>query len=158
CGEGLRVRAAAAHEEELPHMEQQKPGYTDTPIIPGSPYRVHDSERPQPRIVTPSPPDRPGAPPSDAIVLFDGSDLSNWASVNGGEASWTVADGTMEVAPRSGDIRTRAEFGDCQLHLEWAAPAEVKGDSQGRGNSGVFMMGRYELQVLDCYDNPTYPD
>jgi len=140
---------------------EQKPGYTDTPFIPGTPFRVHDSARPQPPVVTPgtaSTQERPGAPPSDAVVLFDGSDLSGWTSVEGGEARWNVADGVMEVASRSGDIRTREEFGDCQLHLEWAAPAEVKGESQGRGNSGVFMMGRYEIQVLDCHDNPTYAD
>jgi hypothetical protein len=130
-------------------------GYSDTPFIPGSKYRVHDSDRPQPAIVTPG---GHGSPPSDAVVLFDGTSLAAWQSVKGGAAGWKVENGYMEVVPKSGDIRTGQEFGDCQLHLEWAAPAEVKGDSQGRGNSGVFMMGRYEIQVLDCYDNPTYAD
>lgn len=123
-------------------MQQKNPGYDDTPVIPGSRFKVHDSSRPQPRIVRPgsaSTQEAPGAPPSDAILLFDGSDLSQWTAADGGEARWNVADGCMEVAPRTGDIKTRAEFGDCQLHLEWAAPTEVKGESQGRGNSGVFM-------------------
>ena len=142
--------------------EEQKPGYSDTPIIPGQPWRVHDCERPQPRIVTPgtaSTEAAPGAAPSDAVVLFDGTDLSGWvASRDGAPAPWAVEDGYMEVVPRSGDIQTVEHFGDCQLHIEWRAPDVVKGDSQGRGNSGVFMMGRFEIQVLDCYDNPTYAD
>jgi len=134
-------------------------GYTDTPLIPGSRYRVHDSARPAPRVVTPgATPTAPASPPSDAMVLFDGTNLSGWTSWKGGPAVWKVENGYMEVAPRSGDIRSVEEFGDCQLHLEFATPAAVQGDSQGRGNSGVFVMGRYEIQVLDCYDNPTYAD
>ena len=136
-------------------------GYSDTPYIPGSKYRVHDIERPQPTVITPgtsSTAEQPGRPPSDAVVLFDGTSLAGWTSWRGGEPGWRVENGYMEVVAKTGDIRTSQEFGDCQLHLEWAAPAEVKGDSQGRGNSGVFLMGRYEIQVLDCYDNPTYAD
>ncbi len=138
-------------------------GYDDTPQIPGQRWKVHDIARPQPPVVEPgtaSTPERPGRPPSDAVVLFDGSDLSRWVSVKqeGQPAPWKVENGYVEVVPRSGDIRSREEFGDCQLHVEWAAPAEVIGNSQGRGNSGVFLMGRYEIQVLDCYDNPTYAD
>lgn len=133
-------------------MANSSAGYDDTPILPGSRYRVHDGTRPQPRVV------RPGEPPSDAVVLFDGTDLSRWRSASGGPAGWRVADDTLEVVPRSGDIRTAEEFGDCQLHLEWSAPPEVRGESQGRGNSGVFLMDRYEIQVLDCYQNPTYAD
>ncbi len=136
-------------------------GYDDTPMIPGMPYRVHDSTRPQPRIIQPgtaSTPETPGQPPSDAVVLFGGTDLSGWTAVKGGPAAWKVENGSMEVVPGTGDIQTAQEFGDCQLHLEWAAPSVVKGDSQGRGNSGVFLMGLYEIQVLDCYDNPTYAD
>jgi hypothetical protein len=142
-------------------MERKNLGYDDTPMIPGSPYRVHDGTRPQPRIVRPGTagtPENPGDPPSDAVVLFDGRDLSQWMAPDGGEARWKVENGAMEVVPGTGDIQTREEFGDCQLHLEWAAPTVVKGESQGRGNSGVFLMGRYEIQVLDCFDNPTYPD
>lgn len=126
------------------------------------PWAVHDRNRPQPKIVTPgtfSSPDQAGKPPSDAIVLFDGSDLSQWESAgrNGGPAKWLVKDGYMEVT-KTGDIRTKEKFGDCQLHVEWAAPAKVQGDSQGRGNSGIFLMGRVEIQVLDVYNNPTYAD
>ena len=91
-------------------------------------------------------------------MLFDGSDLSGWERVDGGAADWKVENGYMEVARKTGSIRTKAAFGDCQLHVEWAAPADVEGDSQGRGNSGVFLMGIYEVQVLDSYENPTYPD
>ena len=130
-------------------------GYDDTPFIPGQKYRVHDSERPQPRIVTPGA--TCGGAPSDAIVLFDGSDLSKWEGGEG-DAAWMVEQDYMEVVPRTGNIKTREHFGSCQLHLEFASPSEVKGDGQGRGNSGVFLMGRYEIQVLDCFDNPTYAD
>lgn len=139
---------------------QAKVGYDDTPVIPGQKWKVHDSERPQPRVVTPGGPVTEVSPPSDAIVLFGGRDLSGWESVKepGAPAPWKVEQGYMEAAPKTGDIRTRAEFGDCQLHVEWCAPSEVVGNSQGRGNSGVFLMGRYEIQVLDCYDNPTYAD
>jgi hypothetical protein len=97
-----------------------------------------------------------GGPPGDAIVLFNGRDLSQWQSANGGDAKWLVKDAYMEVAPRTGDIVSRAEFGDMQLHVEWATPAVVKGDGQGRGNSGVFLQGRYEVQVLDSFNNTTY--
>ena len=142
-------------------MASDKPsfGYDDTPILPGTPWHVHDGRRPQPRIVTPgteSTQAQPGRPPSDAIVLFDGRDLSRWKGRDG-EARWLVQDGYMEVNG-TGNIETKEHFGDCQLHLEWAAPAEIKGSSQGRGNSGVFLMGRYEIQVLDGYNNPTYAD
>lgn len=135
-------------------------GYDDTPMLPGSKWHVHDGNRPQPRIITPgtfSTQEKPGQPPSDAIVFFDGKDLSKWTGSGGEEAKWKVENGYMEVT-RTGDIETKEHFGDCQLHLEWAAPAEVKGESQGRGNSGVFLMGRYEIQVLDGYDNITYAD
>lgn len=142
---------------------QPKIGYDDTPVIPGQTWKVHDSARPQPRVVTPGTEgtqERPGKAPSDANILFDGTDLSGWVSVkqDGEAAPWKVENGYMEVAPKTGDIRTTQELGDCHLHVEWRAPAEVVGDSQGRGNSGVFLMGRYEIQVLDCYNNPTYAD
>jgi hypothetical protein len=107
-----------------------------------------------PRVVTPGA--TPGAPPSDAIVLFDGRDLSRWEAERGGEARWAVADGAMQVQPKTGGIRTKQPFGSVQLHIEWASPSQVKGESQGRGNSGVFLMGRYEIQVLDSYENATY--
>ncbi len=134
----------------------QNPGYDDTPFLPHAPYRVHDGDRPAPRVVGTG--EWIGQPPSDAVMLFDGSDLSGWLNKHGEPAQWKVEHGYMEVVAGTGDIHTRAEFGDCQLHLEWASPWEVHGDSQGRGNSGVFLMGRYEIQVLDCYENPTYAD
>ena len=135
-------------------------GYDDTPVIPGQKFKVHDGSRPQPRVVDPgtaSTGETPGRPPADAVVLFDGQDASGWTGLKG-PFGWKVGGGFMEVTPGSGDIRSLAEFGDCQLHVEWAAPTVVKGDSQGRGNSGVFLMGVYEIQVLDCCDNPTYSD
>ncbi len=104
---------------------------------------------PEPKVIDPGP---PGGPPSDAVVLFDGKDLSKW---NGGDA-WEVRDGYAVVRRRS--ITTKDQFGDCQLHLEFATPAEVRGSDQGRGNSGVFLMNRYEVQILDSYENKTYFD
>ena len=109
----------------------------------------------EPAIVTPG--KTSSDPPSDALVLFDGKDSSRWRSMNdGSEAKWIVKDGYMQVVPKTGDIATKQEFGDCQLHIEWATPAEVKGEGQGRGNSGIFLMERYEVQVLDSFDNKTY--
>ena len=96
--------------------------------------------------------------PSDAIVLFDGNSGSSWQQKNGGDLKWTVADGAMTVKPGSGDIISKQKFGDCQLHVEWRIDKNVKGENQDRGNSGIFLMGRYELQVLDNYNaiNKTY--
>jgi hypothetical protein len=102
--------------------------------------------------------EKAGRPPSDAVVLFDGKNLDNWQNAKGGPATWKVENGYMEVVPKTGSIVTREGFGDCQLHVEWAEPTVIKGESQGRGNSGVFLMDRYEVQVLDCYQNLTYPD
>lgn len=147
--------------DSVADQKQAPIGYEDTPFIPGSPYRVHDSARPQPPIVSPGgagTQDGASRPPLDAVVLFNGRDLSTWVGKEGQPATWKVEQGYVEVVPKSGDIQTREAFGDCQLHVEWAAPSEVKGNSQGRGNSGVFLMGLYEIQVLDCYDNPTYAD
>ena len=104
---------------------------------------------PEPEVIDPGP---PGGPPSDAIVLFDGKDLSQW---KGGE-NWEIADGV--ATGRKNDITTKQSFGDCQLHVEFATPAEVKGSGQGRGNSGIYLMGRYEVQILDSYQNTTYFD
>ncbi|MDD5603091.1 MAG: DUF1080 domain-containing protein [Eubacteriales bacterium] len=141
-------------------------GHTDTPLLPGSKYRVHDGTRPHPKVVYPGRPCMfsggeilPAVPPDDAVILFDGKDLSGWISPkDGSPAAWKVENGYMEVVPKTGYISTREEFGDCQLHVEWATPAVPSGNSQGRSNSGIFMMGKYEIQVLDCYDNPTYAD
>src|SRR5262245_52807900 len=109
---------------------------------------------PEPPVVEPGP---IGGPPSDAIILFDGKDLSNFRGQRGPEPKWKLQNGVMETTPQGG-IFSKEEFGDCQLHIEWATPSVVKGDGQGRGNSGVYLMGRYEIQVLDSYQNKTYPN
>ena len=121
----------------------------------------HNRNAPQPPVITPgveSTQEQPGKPPSDAIVLFDGKDLSALESVKGGPAEWKVAEGYFEVAPHTGDIKTKQAFGDCQLHVEWAAPNPPHGQDQDRGNSGVYLMSLYEVQVLDSYQSETYPD
>jgi hypothetical protein len=138
------------------------PFYGDAPDA-HHPWAVHDRNRPQPELVTPgtfSTQAQPGKPPSDAVILFDGADLSKWEADEGQgvPTKWVIKNGAMECVPGSGYIRTKDKFGDCQLHVEWAAPTNVRGDSQGRGNSGVFLMGLVEVQVLDNYNNPTYAD
>ncbi|MCX6996054.1 MAG: DUF1080 domain-containing protein [Kiritimatiellaeota bacterium] len=130
------------------------------------PWAVHDQNRPQPKLVTPgtfSSPEQPGRSPADAVVLFDGTAaaLANWEADKPEKnvpTRWIVKDGALECVPKSGYVRSRASIGDCQLHVEWAAPTLPQGESQGRGNSGVFLMGILEVQVLDNYDNPTYAD
>lgn len=142
-------------------QDHPKVGYKDTPMLPGGKWHVHDGDRPIPPVITPgtcSTQDAPGAAPSDAIVLFDGKDLSHWRSQKGGDAEWTVENGAFAVKAGAGSILSRDEFGDCQLHIEWSAPTPPKGHDQGRGNSGVMLFGRYEIQVLDSYDNLTYAD
>lgn len=133
-------------------------GYTDTPMLPSGKWHVHDPDRPKPTVVTSgSTFSQDAAPPSDAIVLFNGSDFSKWEG-DKGEPKWTIHEDYMEVTPHTGYIHTKENFGDFQLHLEFAEPSKVEGDSQGRGNSGVFLQNVYEVQVLDSYNNPTYPD
>jgi len=110
--------------------------------------------QPEPRVIAPGKTSQD--PPSDAIVLFNGKDLSQWQAVKGGSATWKIKDGYMQVNPGVGNIQTTKGFGDCQLHIEWKTPDTVKGEGQGRGNSGIFFMSRYELQVLDSYHNRTY--
>ena len=135
-----------------------RPGYRDTPIIPGQKWRVHDADRPHPEVVDPGPGIFSNGHPADAVVLLDKSgDLSSWTG-RGGVASWKPVDGAVEVTRGSGSIVTRESFGDIQLHLEFITPPTVVGESQGRGNSGVFLMEKYEIQLLDSYQNPTYPD
>ncbi|MEX2264095.1 MAG: DUF1080 domain-containing protein [Bryobacteraceae bacterium] len=158
--------AADSHAQEKGKKKSNRTtpvGYDDTPFLPDGKWRVHDIKRPHPRIVTPGA--EPGRPPSDAIVLFDGKDLSQWASYGPGRerrqvvpAGWKVENGYMEIAPKSGGIFTKEKFGNCQLHLEWASPAGIDGSSQMRGNSGVLLMNLYEIQVLDSYRNLTYAD
>ncbi|MBN2562475.1 MAG: DUF1080 domain-containing protein [Phycisphaerae bacterium] len=126
---------------------------------------VHETDpakQPPPKVITPgtcSTQDKPGSAPSDAVVLFDGKDLKSWTStVEGQPTKWVVKDGAMMPTKGSGYIRSKQEFGSCQLHVEFATPAKVEGSDQGRGNSGVFLMGEYEVQILDSYENTTYPD
>jgi hypothetical protein len=133
-------------------------GFTKTAEIPGTPWRIHDASRPHPRIVTPGV--TPADPPSDAIVLFDGKDLSKWVKESDPTkpAPWPVRDGYFETGVGGGSIMTREKFGDIQLHLEFATPSPGRGASQDRGNSGIKFMDRYELQILDSYENLTYAD
>jgi hypothetical protein len=142
-------------------QDQRKVGFKDTPMLPGLSWHVHDGDRPLPRVVTAgtnSTQEEPGRPPSDAVVLFDGTDLSHWRSQTGKPAAWKVDMGALVIAPGSGEILSRDEFGDCQLHLEFSAPVPPRGSDQGRGNSGVMFFGRYEIQVLDSFENITYAD
>ena len=119
-------------------------------------WKAHDLKRPAPTVVTPG--DSPTAPPSDAIVLFNGKDLTGWTDRKGKPSKWAVKDGSLESVKKAGYIFTTEKFGDCQLHIEFASPEKAKGNGQGRGNSGVYLMGIYEVQVLDSFDNPTYAD
>ncbi len=126
-------------------------------------HETDETKQPQPKVVTPGKPSRDGkvgTAPSDAIVLFDGTEesLQNWTDTKGGSSKWKLVDGALESVKKAGYIQTKQKFGSCQLHVEWASPSNVKGSGQGRGNSGVFLMGTYEVQVLDNYNNKTYPD
>jgi hypothetical protein len=121
-------------------------------------WRIHDMARPHPPVVTPTPAPLTTAPPPGALVLFSGRELSHWVQADGKPARWVVRNGYFEVLPGSGDLQTIDSLGDMQLHLEWAAPVPAKGAGQDRGNSGVFLMSRYELQVLDSWHNDTYAD
>jgi len=137
-------------------------GYNDTPLITGQQWRVHDMTRPRPVKVVPGALPSSAEPPSDAIVLFDGKDLSQWVTLGPGgiphAPKWKVENGYAEITPGSGRIQTRQSFGDCQLHVEWMIPESVTGSGQGRGNSGVELMTRYEVQVLESNKNLTYAD
>jgi hypothetical protein len=159
---GIPAAGARAQQAAAPQTNPDL-GFTDTPMLPGLPWHVHDPARPHPQQIRPS--DKPGGPPSDAVVLFDGGDLSRWVQRGRGadagklvDARWKVGDGWFEVAPNTGDLLSREKFGDCQIHVEWASPTEIHANSQGRGNSGVLIMSRYEMQVLDAWENPTYAD
>jgi hypothetical protein len=130
----------------------------NTPTLPATKWRVHDPDRPQPPVVTPGQTfSQSASAPSDAEVLFDGKDLSKWQNASGQDAPWVVRDGYMETAARQ-NIRTRGKWADFQLHLEFATPTPARGNDQSRGNSGVLINNMYEVQVLDSYENKTYPD
>jgi hypothetical protein len=137
---------------------QDRPGYRDTPMLPDGKWKVHDADRPHPEVVTPGA--EPGAAPSDAIVLFDGTSLDAWQPQ---ATPWPIAGGAMTSTPRAqgegeNALVSKESFGDVQLHLEFRSPNPPEGDSQNRGNSGIWFMERYEIQVLDGYQNPTYAD
>ena len=161
CLAAVATNLATAQTEPKPKIVETNingvAGFQDTPMEPDGKWHVHDPARPQPPVVTPGIFSQMAPPPSDAMVLFDGKDLSQWRDKkSGGDAPWNVEDGAMVSA--KGDIVTTNEFGDIQLHLEFREPTPGRGDGQGRGNSGVFFMDRYEIQVLDCYINKTYAD
>jgi hypothetical protein len=164
-GFGLAVvwLASGAAQQQPPATTPQTPphaptGYKDTPMQPNGKWRVHDDDRPRPVVVKPGP--FAGLPaPADAIVLLGaGQDLSRWQMTQGGGAvTWPIENGVLSSG--KGMIRTKQDdFTDYQLHVEFATPSEVKGDSQGRGNSGVFLNGVFEIQVLDSYNNKSYAD
>ncbi len=153
------IALAVVVASSLAFSQQRAPvGYDDTPMQPNGKWHIHDGTRPQPKVVTPG-----GLPsgimsaPSDAVVLLGrGDDLSAWQMQNGTPVTWPIKDSVLQTG--KGMIRTKEEFTDFQLHVEFATPSVAKGDSQDRGNSGVFLLGRFEIQVLDSYQNPTYPD
>lgn len=139
-------------------------GYSDTPVIPGSKWKVHDIDRPRPAVVTPA--EKLGGAPADAIVLFDGTNTDAFHSkkkdekgkdtAEMGACPWKIENGELLVS--GGDAWTKQEFGSCQFHIEWKTEPNTKGNSQKKGNGGVFFMDRYETQILDCDNNPTYAD
>ncbi len=153
---------AATPKQEPEPQGNDRDGYTDTPQNPGQPWKVHDSARPRPVKVTPGNPQPSAPPPSDAIVLFSGKDLSQWVTRGRDgritEPKWKVKDGYIEIVPRQGRLVTKEKFGDVQLHVEWMIPEGTEGTGQGAGNSGIELMGRYEIQVLESYENLTYAD
>ena len=143
----------------------KKIGYKDTPMLPGGKWHVHDCDRPQPQEVNPGTPstlEAPGQPPSDAIILFDGTNLSKWRTAENEPPGWIVEHGYAMVPPHGakagGDIYTKDEFGDCQIHAEWATPEPPQGDIMNRGNSGVFLFGKFEVQVFESYHSGIYAD
>ena len=126
---------------------------------PAGAWPQHSRKRPLPPVVQPPPQMLPVAPPQGAVVLFDGHDLSGWREAKGSPARWRLVEGgAMEIVAGTGDICTRGGFGDVELHVEWATPNPPRGSDQDRGNSGVFLMQKYEVQVLDSYQNVTYAD
>lgn len=150
--------AAALAAQQHPAGDTEH-GYTDTPQLPGQKWKVHDAARKHPPKVTPGMPLLQEAPPSDAIILFNGKDLSQWVDAKDGSAPrWKVENDYLEITPRGGRLATKEKFGDCQLHVEWMVPKGETSKGQDRGNSGVEIMGRYEIQVLESYQNMTYAD
>ena len=159
CLAACVIRSLAAAADGTNNQAERIDGFRDTPMLPGGKWHLHDPDRPQPRVVTPGAVFSQGAPaPSDAEVLFDGTNLSKWQNPRGEDATWKVQDGYVETAPRGGGIRTRGKWADFQLHVEFAQPNPPRGTGQGRGNSGILFNDMYEVQVLDSYQAKTYPD
>lgn len=157
----LTLASAAEPAKPQPEVKKEKP------LTPGGIYHAGDMKRPRPTVITPptaSTPEKAGTVPSDATVLFDGKDFSKWEreptkeDATSKEPKWKIENGYMEVTPKSGTLRCTDKFGSAQLHIEWATPSEVVGKSQGRGNSGVLLSPWGEVQVLDSFENDTYPD
>ncbi len=154
----LATASPAFAADAVTNAAEKIDGFRNTPMLPGTPWHLHDPDRPQPRVITPGATFSQNAPaPSDAQVLFDGHDLSQWQTERGDAAVWKITDGSVETQP-GGGIRTRGKWADFQLHVEWASPNPPHGDGQGRGNSGILINGMYEVQVLDSYQAKTYPD
>jgi hypothetical protein len=146
--------SAVAQDKLVKSKDGKAVGYKDTPILPWARYHKHDPDRPLPTEVVPGDPstqEQVGTAPSDAIVLFDGTDTSQWQP-----NEWKIENGELEAT--KGDIDTKQSFGDCQLHLEWQAPDPPRGPQMNRGNSGVYLMSRYEVQIADSYTEKIYPD
>jgi hypothetical protein len=145
---------------DAPPPEHKQIGYTDTPLQPNGKWHVHDSNRARPTVITPgdaSNDSKAGKPPSDAVVLLGaGKDLSLWQHTDGTAPTWNMKNGVLQSG--KGFLQTKQTFSDFQLHVEWASPKKVEGESQGRGNSGVFLLGKFEIQVLDSFNNETYAD
>ncbi len=153
-----RIALIAGLALAAPGAAQDRPGFTDTPVLPDGKWRVHDAARPAPTVVAPAA--QPGGAPADAIILFDGTSTDQWQGQRG---AWPVADGAMTVPSRASsggenNLVSKRSFGDVQLHLEFRSPNPPTKASQDRGNSGIWFMQRYELQILDGYRNPTYAD
>jgi hypothetical protein len=170
CAVAALLVPAAAQTAQPRKPRNSPPGYTDTPVLPGQQWKVHDLARPHPKLIDPgtaSTQEQAGRPPADAIVLFDGKDISHWltnpprSSPPGTPpvpARWKVERGYMEIVPGSGTAFSKETFGTAQYHLEWSVPPGLADAGQWRGNSGVLLMGLYEIQVLESFDNPTYAD
>jgi hypothetical protein len=141
-------------------MAEYPDGHDDTPEIPDTEYHVHDADRPHPPIIAPPERELPRLPPSDATVLLDatGPDLEQWEHPDGRPAGWDTGENCVVVCPDAGSIQSRTTLSDCQLHVEWATPTEAERVGPGRGNSGLFFMDRYEIQILDCYTYSIYAD
>jgi hypothetical protein len=149
----LRPPTAQPAEPAKPKVQY---GYDDTPFLPNSPWRVHDRKRPQPPMVDPGTAGQtvqPAVPPSDAIVLFDGRDLSQW---EGGKPEG-IENACINIL-KTGELRTKRHFGHCQLHVEWATPPVPDGGAMSWGNSGVLLLGKYEVQIIESHDSHIYAD